>query len=50
MEVCYNHDIAYEGRSCPMCEMEDELEEVKKELDNADKRIDELEDEIRNME
>jgi transcription initiation factor IIE alpha subunit len=44
MEICTEHDIAYEGKECPACSLQQELNEARKEIEKLEKEIDRLND------
>ena len=48
MDLCSDghEEICYEGRNCPLCTIEATLEERDNELEKANYRIEELEDEF----
>jgi hypothetical protein len=51
MELCsHNHDeVCYECRKCPVCELQDQLEEKKTEVGTLENRVQELENEVNNL-
>lgn len=52
MRVCQDHDfiVVYEEDSCPVCRMERELREAKKEADRMGKENDRLCDKVFELE
>ena len=43
MEICNNHEIVYLSKKCPLCEVEEEMEELKDEIGELRKEIEQLE-------
>lgn len=48
LDVCsYGHDpIAYDGRTCPACDLTKERDDLTKEMGELMERIDELEEDL----
>jgi hypothetical protein len=44
MNYCKSCDIAYEENYCPLCEANSEIEELKRNLNEAQEKIAELEE------
>lgn len=43
MNICYDCDIAFNEKDCPLCKVKEQLESVEDELAVAEERIKELE-------
>jgi hypothetical protein len=43
MDVCFSHDIAYTARSCPACELAEELKEAEIKIQQLEDTVNELE-------
>jgi len=57
MDVCYEHEIAYEGKECPACLIQkdrdccdEEISRLEKELKSAEEYITKLEEKINTLE
>ena len=44
MTICtdHNHEVCYESRECPACEIKTELDEAKQEIEKLNEKIEEL--------
>lgn len=50
MNICETHDIAYMGRSCPVCATEDQIKSLEDNLTLKNETITDLEEKIEELE
>ena len=52
MTLCSDghEEVCYDGSDCPVCEKQEELDDVQEDLDAAEEKIKELEEQITNLE
>lgn len=46
MDMCFQCNIVYDARNCPLCEAKEKIEELEKQLAESKDKIEYLEDEI----